>query len=83
MQTEMMLHTCTCIGGKTPYGDVSKEAESIAVSYKPNTDQRHHAKPISFEDYQSFWKGIATSIADEDGSTGKSCYLMNLSLMIL
>lgn len=43
---------------------------SIAVSYKPSEEPRHHAKPISFIDYQAFWKSIATSIADEDGSTG-------------
>ena len=61
-----------CLGGKTPYGeDASKGSVSIAVSYKPSEAQRRRAKPISFVDYQTFWKSIATSIADEDGSTGK------------
>lgn len=56
--------------GKTPYGeDTSKGSVSIAVSYKPSETQRHRAKPVSFVDYQTFWKTIATSIADEEGST--------------
>lgn len=56
--------------GKAPYGEESsKDSGSIAVSYKPSEESRHHAKHISFVDYQAFWKSIATSIADEDGST--------------
>lgn len=49
---------------------------SIAVSYKPSETQRHRAKPVSFVDYQTFWKTIATSIADEEGSTGKLHHLI-------
>ncbi|XP_065911677.1 ubiquitin-conjugating enzyme E2 U-like [Dysidea avara] len=57
--------------GKAPYGDkINKEVESIAVSYKPIEESSDlHAKPISFADYQTYWKGIATSVADVDGST--------------
>lgn len=54
---------------------------SIAVSYKPSETQRHRAKPVSFVDYQTFWKTIATSIADEEGSTGKLHHLNNLSVL--
>jgi len=60
-------------GGKAPYGDkITKEVEPIAVSYKPlEQSTQHQPKPISFTDYQAYWKEIATSVADKDGSTSK------------
>lgn len=48
----------------------------MAVTYKPNEGQRHRTKPISFLDYQTFWKGMATSIVDEDGCAGKLCCIV-------